>query len=60
MAWSVRQHMALSKLIMFPIWRRKPKARKPVAAIVVQVMGDFVPEVFQNPMFSNVFSVCLT
>ena len=27
-----------SKLIVFPIWRRKPKVRKPVAAIVVQVI----------------------
>ena len=27
--------LTLTKLIVFPIWRRKPKARKPVASIVV-------------------------
>ncbi len=36
-----------------------PETIKPVAAIVVQVKGNFVPEVFQNPMFSDVTSVCL-
>jgi hypothetical protein len=46
-----------TKLIVFPIRRRKPKAREPVAAIVVQVMGDFIPEVFQRLMFSDVISV---
>ena len=51
--------MALTKLIVLPIRRRKPKARKPVAAIVVHVMGDFIPEVFQNPMFLDVIGVCL-
>jgi hypothetical protein len=49
-----------SKLIVFPIWRRKPKVRKPVAAIVVQVMGDFSPEVLQRAMFCNVISVCFS
>ena len=48
-----------TQLIVFPIGRRKPKAREPVAAIVVQVMGDFIPEVFQRLMFSNVISICL-
>jgi hypothetical protein len=52
--------MTLAKLIVFPVWRRKTKARKPVPAIVMQVMGDFIPEVFQNPMFSDVSSVCLS
>ena len=49
-----------SKLIVFPIWRRQPKVRKPVAAIVVQVMGDFIPEKFQSPMFLNIITVCLS
>ena len=49
-----------SKLIVFPIWRRKPKVRKPVAAIVVQVMGNFNPEVFQSPMFCDVICICLS
>ena len=31
-----------------------------MAAIVVQVMGDFIPEVFQNPMFCDVICVCLS
>jgi hypothetical protein len=50
----------LAKLIVFPIWRRKPKASKPVAAIVVQVIGNFNPEVFQNPMFHDVISIFLS
>ena len=48
-----------TQLIVFPIGRRKPKAREPVAAIVVQVMGDFNPEVFENLMFLDVIRVCL-
>ena len=48
-----------TQLIVFPIGRRKAKARKPVAAIVVQVMGYFIPEVFQDLMFSDVIGVCL-
>ena len=52
--------LTLTKLIGFPIRRRKPKANEPVAAIVVQVMDDFVLEVFQNPMFRDVSSVCLS
>ena len=52
--------LTLTKLIVLPVWRRKPKAREPVAAIVVQVMGDFIPEVFQRLMFSNVISICLS
>jgi hypothetical protein len=51
--------LTLTKLIVFPIRRREPKASKPVAAIVMQVMGDFIPEVFQNPMFRDVIRVCL-
>ncbi len=51
--------LTVTKLIVLPIWRRKTKARKPVPAIVMQVMGDFIPEVFQNPMFRDVISVCL-
>ena len=39
-------YLTPTQLIVFPIWRRKPKAMEPVAAIVVQVMGDFIPEVF--------------
>ena len=31
-----------------------------MAAIVVQVMGDFIPEVFQRLMFSDVISVGLS
>ena len=46
-------NLTLTKLIMLPVRRRKPKAREPVAAIVVQVMGDFSPEVFQNLMLSD-------
>ena len=46
-----------TKLIMFPIWRRKPKAREPVAAIVMQVMGNFIPEVLQSLMFGDVTSI---
>jgi hypothetical protein len=49
-----------TKLIVLPIRRRKPKARKPVAAIVVQVMGNFNPEVFQRPMFLDVIIICLS
>ena len=30
-----------------------------MAAVVVQVMGDFNPEVFENPMLSDVISVRL-
>ena len=26
----------------------------------MQVMGNFIPEVFQNPMFRDVISVCLS
>jgi hypothetical protein len=51
--------LTTTKLIVLPIRRRKSKTSKPVAAIVMQVMGDFVPEVFQNPMFRDVISVCL-
>ena len=49
-----------AKLIVFPIRRRKPKAREPVAAIVVQIMGDFNPEVLQYPMFRDVICICLS
>jgi hypothetical protein len=52
--------LTLPQLIMFTIRRRKPKASKPVAAIVVQVMGDFIPEKFQSPMFRNIITVCLS
>jgi hypothetical protein len=51
--------MTVTKLIMFSIRWRKAEPRKPVAAIVMQVMGDFIPEVFQNPMFRDVISICL-
>jgi hypothetical protein len=51
--------MTVTKLIMFPIRWRQAKPRKPVAAIVMQVMGDFIPEVFQDPMFHDVISVGL-
>ena len=30
-----------------------------MAAIVVKVMGDFIPEVFENLMFLDVISICL-
>ena len=49
--------MTITELIVLSILRREPKARKPVAAIVVQIMGDFFPEIFQRPMFCNVSSV---
>ena len=52
--------MTITELIVLSIRRREPKARKPVAAIVVQIMGDFIPEIFQRPMFCNVISVCLS
>ena len=52
--------MTLTELIVLSIRRREPKARKPMAAIVVQIMGDFFPEIFQRPMFCNVSSVCLS
>jgi hypothetical protein len=51
--------LTLTKLIMLSIWRRKPKATKPVAAIVMQVMGNFDPEIFKSPMFRDVISVCI-
>ena len=51
--------MTVTELIVPSIRWREPKARKPVAAIVVQVMGNLFPEVFQRPMFLNVISVCL-
>jgi hypothetical protein len=51
--------LTLTKLIMLSIWRRKPKATKPVAAIVMQVMGNFNPEIFKSPMFRDVISVCI-
>ena len=38
--------LTLTKLIVLSIRRRKPKTNKPVAAIVVQVMCHFIPEVF--------------
>ena len=50
--------MTVMELIVLSIRRREPKASIPVAAIVVQVMGDFIPKVFQNPMFSDVIDVC--
>ena len=52
--------LTLTELIVLPVWRRKPKVREPVAVIVVQIMGNFSPEVFQNLMFSDVISVCLS
>ena len=40
--------VAITELIVLSIRQREPKARKPVAAIVVQIMGDFFPEIFQT------------
>ncbi len=51
--------MTLPQLIVLSIGWRKPKASKPVAAIVVQIMGNFMPQVFQNPMLSDVIGVSL-
>ena len=51
--------MTLPQLIVLSIGWRKPKASKPVAAIVVQIMGNFMPQVFQNPMLSDVIGVYL-
>jgi hypothetical protein len=50
--------MTVTELIVPSIRWREPKARKPVAAIVVQVMGNFFPEIFQRPMLC--ISVCLS
>ena len=36
------------------------QSEQPVPAIVVQVMGNFIPEVFQRPMFPDVSSVLLS
>ena len=52
--------MTITELIVLSIRRREPKAREPVAAIVVQIMCDFFPEIFQRPMLCNVISVCLS
>ena len=52
--------MTPSKLIVFPIRRWKAKASKPVPAIVVQVMCDFIPEVLQRAMFCDVICVCFS
>jgi hypothetical protein len=52
--------MTVTELIVPSIRWREPKARKPVAAIVVQVMGNFFPEIFQRPMLCNIISVCLS
>ena len=52
--------MTVTELIVLSIRWREPKAREPVAAIVVQVMGNFFPEIFQRPMLCNVISVCLS
>jgi hypothetical protein len=52
--------VTLTKLIVFPIWWRKPKARKPMAAIVVQVMGNFIPEILQRAMFHDVIRIYLS
>jgi hypothetical protein len=52
--------LTLTKLIVFSIRGRKPKAREPVAAIVVQVMGDLIPEVLQWAMFCDVIRVCFS
>ena len=51
--------LTLPQLIVLSIGWRKPKARKPVAAIVVQVIGDFWPAIFQSPMLSDVIGVRL-
>ena len=50
-----------TKLIMLSIWQRKPKVNKPVAAIVVQVVGHLGPEVlvFQKLMFCDMIGICL-
>ena len=42
--------MTVMELFVLSIQRRDPKARKPLAAIVVQIMGDFIPEIFQRPI----------
>ena len=38
--------LTLTKLIVLSIRQRKPKTNEPVAAVIVQVMGNFVPKVF--------------
>ena len=40
--------MTITELIVLSIRRREPKARKPVAAIVVQIMGDFFLRYFRG------------
>jgi hypothetical protein len=52
--------LILTRLIVLSIRRRKPKAYKPVAATVVQVMGHFNPEMFHNLMFCDIFCICLS
>ena len=52
--------LTFTKLIVLSIRRREPKAREPVAAIVVQIMCNVFPEIFQRPMLCNVISVCLS
>jgi hypothetical protein len=47
-------NMTLRKLIVLPVWYGKPNARKPLAAIVVQITGQFLPKVFQNLVLSYV------
>jgi hypothetical protein len=49
--------MMLVKLIMPPVRWRQPEATKPVAAIVMQVMGHFPSQKFQNLMFHNIVCV---
>ena len=39
-------NLTLMKLIVLPVRRRKPKANEPVTAIVMQIMGNFIPKVF--------------
>jgi hypothetical protein len=40
--------VTLIKLIVSSVGRRQPKASKPVAAIVVQIAGQFLPKAFQD------------
>ncbi len=38
--------LTLTKLIVLSIRQRKPKTNEPVAVVIVQVMGNFIPKVF--------------
>ena len=42
------------ELVVFPVAWREPKATKPVTAKVVQIIGNFLAEIFEGLVFSYV------